>query len=125
MKQIVIYNAVNLSGHHTFTAGFLGTMENIAEGEDVQLVDPNGQDLNTVTVINRWEGVLADAPAILLEMAHDPLQRTFTGLHTHLSINSGESAQLTDKITILAMEPRMSSLIRPSSSQIQKHGRSS
>jgi len=125
MKQIIIHNPVNLSGHHTFTAGFRGTMEKVAEGEDVQLVDPNGQDLNTVTVLNRWEGALCDAPAILLEMAHDPLQRTFSGLHTHLVVNGGESTPLDTKITILAFEPKMSSLIRPSSSQIQKHGRQS
>lgn len=120
MKQIIIYNPVNLSGHHTFTAGFRGTMEKISEGEDVQLVDTNGQDLSTVTVINRWQGALCDAPAILLEMSHDPLQRTFTGLHTHLVVNGGEMAPLDSRITILAFEPKVSSLIRPSSSQIRK-----
>lgn len=123
MKQLIIYNPVNLSGHHTFTACFLGSMEGVNEKDDMQLVDPNGQDLNTVTIVNNWQGQLADAPAILLEMCHDPLQRTFSGAHTHLSINSGESTKLDSQITILAMEPKMSSLIRPTMNQIRKHGK--
>ena len=67
------------------TAAFLGDKAAaLQQGEEIQLVNPDGQELIYAELLDIWIGPLSNVPAILLEKAHDPLQRNFTGLHLHL-----------------------------------------
>ena len=83
MKRITIHNPCNLEGSPV-SALFPGDeYKAITEREEVQLVDVNDQDLTYAEVLNVWVGPLAHVPAMLLEMAHDPLQRSFAGAYMH------------------------------------------
>lgn len=122
MHQILIHSPGNLSGIITTTQmGDLGSLI----GKEVKMIDGSGQDLCYGDVKNAWVGPLAHAPGMLLEQSNDPLQRSFTGLRTHLSIFRDDKANVPDadsEITILVIECKASTLIRPTGNQIARHG---
>jgi hypothetical protein len=122
MKQILVHSPGNLHGLiTTATTGDLGELI----GQEVKMIDAADQDLCFGDVKNAWVGPLAHAPAMLLEQSNDPLQRSFTGLRTHLSIFRAEGESTPDadtEITILVIECKASTLIRPTGHQIARHG---
>jgi hypothetical protein len=120
MKKLQVHNPVNLLGNN-FAAAWRGAdlAKEVILGEEVQLIDPAGQDLTYANVLDIWAGPLGHYPALLAEMMHDPLQRTFTGLHTYLMLHSGgDKTPLTTPVTILILEPKLSTIIRPSSGMV-------
>ena len=81
-----------------------------------------------VEVLDRWGGEIAHVPAFLLEMCHDPLQRTFAGLHMHMMVyrkTENESTPMDTPLSVLIVKPKQSTLLRPTSGQIQKLKRNS
>lgn len=118
MQTLTIHNPSNLSG--MVAAAFPGEMD-LKIGTELKLVSPNAQDLCYANLEDVWIGSTGAAPALLLEMAHDPLQRTFSGLMQHLVTRFvGQDA---NKATFLVFTVKESTLLRPTNSQIQKHGR--
>jgi len=123
MKQVVIHNPLYLEGS-SFAHAFRGLLD-IRQDQEIHLVDTQGQDLMFSTVVDIWQGMLAHVPAMLLELSSDPLQRTFTGLHTHLMLHretDGQGTPLDTEITILVMKPKKSSIVRATSRDIRRHG---
>jgi len=85
MKTLTIHNPANILGG-AFSATFRGNkIEEV--GQTVKLVDTTGQELANAEILDSWFGPLGHVPALFMEMAQDPLQRTFSGLHTHLMIH--------------------------------------
>lgn len=124
MRKIVVSNPVNLQGN-SFAMAFRGAelAGEVKPGVEIQLVDAKGQDLLNVEVLDSWAGPVGNFPALLAEMMQDPLCRSFTGLFTHLMLTrtkEGETTELSTPLSILVMKPKVSSIIRPSSSQIEK-----
>lgn len=124
MRQITVTNPVNLLGNN-FSMAFRGVdmSENVKAKEEVQLIDQNGQELTYANVLDIWAGPLGHYPALLAEMMQNPLCRTFTGLHTELMLQrtkEDEQTPLTTPITILILEPKASTIIRPSASMAAK-----
>ena len=126
MENITLHNPVNLQAP-AISAAFQGDkLSKLRPGEEVKLVDSRGQELSYAEVIDIWAGPLANAPAILLEMSHDPLQRTFAGLHTHLGIYRAKGADVIqhgDALTILVLRLKKSTLIRPTQNEIGRLGK--
>lgn len=124
MKKLTIYNPVGLHGP-MISACFIGDeYAAIQLKDEVQLVSPSGQELIYAEVLDLFIGPLSNAPAILLEMTHDPLQRSFTGMHMHLlaRYTNGEAIAPEAAITILVLRPKQSTLIRPTTGQVQDLG---
>jgi hypothetical protein len=122
MKTITIHSPGNL--HGIITTALKGDLGDLI-GKEIKLVDSADQDLTYGDVKNAWVGPLAHTPAMLLEQSNDPLQRSFTGLRTHLSIFRAEGESTPDaetEITILVIECKASTLIRPTGHQIARHG---
>tara|TARA_R110002153_G_C13114245_1_gene478032 strand:+ start:237 stop:617 length:381 start_codon:yes stop_codon:yes gene_type:complete len=126
MKRITIHNPCNLEGSPV-SALFPGDeYKSITEREEVQLVDVNDQDLTYAEVLNVWVGPLAHVPAMLLEMAHDPLQRSFAGAYMHLVARRTEEDKVPNQETIvslLVLRPKESTLLRPTLNDIKRAGR--
>lgn len=123
MKRITIHNPCNLN-IGPIAATLLGDdYRDLKSGEEVQLVTPADQDLMFAEVLNVWAGPLAHAPAMLLEMSHDPLQRTFSGVHMHLVARRDKQDTNIDQetvVSILVLRPKQSTLIRPTLNDIKK-----
>jgi len=126
MKRITIHNPANLDVG-TVSATFLGDdFKELKEREEVQLVDPSDQDLIFAEVMNVWSGPLIHAPAALLEMSNDPLQRTFSGVHMHLlARRPTQETQVTQEsaVSILVLRPKQSTLIRPTLNDMKRLSR--
>lgn len=124
MKTYTIANPVNLVGNNvTFVVPGIEAAEHLRSsedgtGEEIALVDRNGQDICYAEVLDKWGGPLGHAPALLLEMNQDPLQRTFTGLHTHLMLQSQVPIPADFKISIIIIRPKISTIIRPTAVDI-------
>ncbi len=122
MKKLTIQNPASIWGQN-FSAAFRGgdLSKEVIAGEEVQLVDGHSQDLAFAEVVDIWAGPLGHYPALLAEMACDPLQRTFTGLLTHLMVYRGknEVTPLTTPMTILILKAKESTIIRPTHNQIK------
>ncbi len=129
MKQYTIANPVNLVGNNvTIVVPGINAAKNLRSsedgtGEEISLVDRNGQDICYAEVLDKWGGPLGHAPALLLEMNQDPLQRTFTGLHTHLMLQSQVPVPADTQISIIIIRPKISTIIRPSAAEVAKGGR--
>jgi len=120
MKRISIHNPANLEGG-IIAAVFPDALE-IDQGEEIQLVDMNDQDLTYAEVVNAWSGPLIHIPASILEMANDPLQRTFSGVFMHLAARREKAETVIDDetiVTALILRPKASTLIRPTMNQIK------
>jgi hypothetical protein len=126
MRTFTITNPVNLVGNNvTFaTLGIEAAQElkssEDGTGEEIQLVDRNGQEICYAEVLDMWGGPLGHVPAMLLEMNQDPLQRTFTGLHTALMLQSQNPVPPDTPISIVIIRPKVSTIIRPSVSDMAK-----
>lgn len=124
MKTYTIANPVNLVGNNvTIVVPGVDAAKNLKSsedgtGEEIALVDRNGQEICYAEVLDKWGGPLGHAPALLLEMNQDPLQRTFTGLHTHLMLQSQTPVSAADQISIIIIRPKTSTIIRPSAVDI-------
>ncbi len=125
MRTFTIANPVNLVGNNvTISVMGIKTAKEVrtseaGPGEEIQLVDSNGQEICYAEVLDKWGGPLGYAPAMLLEMNQDPLQRTFTGLHTALMLVSQEPVLTMAEITILVIRPKVSTILRPTGKQIK------
>tara|TARA_R110002153_G_scaffold132597_2_gene281648 strand:- start:17544 stop:17924 length:381 start_codon:yes stop_codon:yes gene_type:complete len=124
MKKLIVSNPVNLQGN-SFALAFRGTeiAGELKPGVEVQLVDTNGQELLNVEVLDVWGGPTGNFPALLAEMMQDPLCRTFTGLFTHLALSRTKESETTDMntpLSVVIVKPKVSSIIRATSSQIAK-----
>ena len=115
MRQLTVHSPVNLTGGN-FTMILRGEKpEEAAPDAEFKLVDRRGQDLINAEVVDVWEGPLYHVPAILLEMAQDPLCRTFSGVQTQLAIyrENEEVATTPDiAVTVLIMRQKTSSILR-------------
>tara|TARA_R110000764_G_scaffold36736_2_gene81996 strand:+ start:26016 stop:26396 length:381 start_codon:yes stop_codon:yes gene_type:complete len=122
MRRITIHNPSNLDVG-PISATFPGdSYRSLKPSEEVQLVDTADQELMFAEVLNVWEGPLAHTPAMLLEMSHDPLQRTFAGVHMHLVARRAKQEDVIDQetvVSILVLRPKQSTLIRPTLNQIK------
>jgi hypothetical protein len=104
--------------------GMRGTTD-LEPGNEVKLVQTNGQEISYAEIIDVWRGPLGDVPAVLLEMMHDPLQRTFAGFHMLLAMSRAEEDEQTGMglpISVIVYRPKASTLIRPTNSQIRRLG---
>jgi hypothetical protein len=63
-----------------------------------------------VEVLDRWEGRLADVPAMLVECAVDPVCRTFAGVTAILSSESGAPIGPAAQVTALVLREIGSSI---------------
>tara|TARA_R110002153_G_scaffold66396_8_gene177519 strand:- start:533 stop:913 length:381 start_codon:yes stop_codon:yes gene_type:complete len=126
MRRIPIHNPCNLEGA-PISAIFPGDeYKAITEREEVQLVDPADQDLTYAEVLNVWVGPLAHVPAMLLEMAHDPLQRSFAGAFMHLVARRATQETVINQetvVSLLVLRPKASTLIRPTLNDIKRASR--
>ena len=124
MRTYTIANPVNLVGNNvTITVVGIKAAEEIktseaGPGEEIQLVDRNGQEICYAEVLDKWGGALGHVPALLLEMNQDPLQRSFTGLHTHLMLQSQTPVLPDAMISLLIIRPKVSTIIRPTGKQV-------
>ena len=113
MKRIKLHNPTNLGGG-TVSATFLGEQgKKLADGEEVQLVDVNDQDLMFAEIVNAWVGPLVQAPASLLEMSHDPLQRTFAGVHMHLIARRPTEETVVNQETVITILVMRDAALQP------------
>ncbi len=113
MQTLTILNPINLEGT-TFASVFKGDKHATLQRDDeVALVDAKDQDLTYADVMDIWSGALAHVPAMLTEMSNDPLQRTFTGLYTHLNFHNKGAIDPSTVVTVLVLKPKSSSIIRP------------
>lgn len=112
MKKIEVYNPVNLVTSSSITATLLGKAD-LSVGDEVRIYDSEGQECCYADIETVWHGALCDIPAIFLEMAHDPLQRTFSGVHMHLTASAGHAIGITDKVTVVGFKTKMNTVIRP------------
>lgn len=122
MKTITIPSPTNLVG--TTAATFRGADHaDLNIGDEVKLVDNRGQDLCFAEILNVWAGNFQNIPAAILEMVHEPIQRTFAGFQAHLT-RYPEDGSLTPDTTAVALILKIkdSTLLRPTNAQIQKHG---
>ena len=53
--------------------------ESISDPVNVYLNDDDGNSKGTANVVSCWTGPLAELPAMLLEISHDPVLRTWSG----------------------------------------------
>ena len=116
MKRFIIHHPVNLSGDTV--ALFLPTLQELNQGDEIQLVDGNDQDVCYAEVLDLWVGPLGQIPAVLLELGHDPLCRTFTGLNTFLSIWGQVPTKMDTEVSAIVIRPKSSTLIRPTGRDI-------
>lgn len=124
MKRLTIHNTHNLLGD-PFAAAFLTKKLSgkFAVGEEVQLETADNQDLMYAEIQDAWTGPIAEVPALILEQSNDPLQRTFSGLYTYLTMTTGERLSMEEPITVVVMKGKESTLIRPSARQIKNVGK--
>lgn len=80
MKHIEFVNPVGLVGR--FVTVRLGDkwLSRLSQGDKVQLTGPSGESCGVAAAADIWNGDLALVPGSLLEMEHDPLCRTYSGL---------------------------------------------
>lgn len=119
---ITIANPTNLTG--TIAATFRGDDHaNLKIGAEVKLVDQKGQDLCFADVLNVWAGNFQVMPAAILELAHEPIQRTFAGFQAHLTRDPADGPLTPDvSATALILKIKESTLLRPTNGQIAKLG---
>jgi len=128
MRTFTINNPVNLVGNNvTLVVSGIETAKEVktsegGPGEEIKLVDRNGQDITFAEVLDKWGGPLGHVPALLLEMCHDPLQRSFTGLHTALMIESKEPVPAMTDVSVLVIRPKVSTILRPTVAEVRNAG---
>lgn len=116
---LTILRPLNLEGRVAVAVhGSLG----LKVGSEVKLVDRKGQDLIFGDVVDIWTGPVVAVPAFLLEYAHDHLQRTFTGLVSHLQCfpDQGPVGEKTT-VSVALLDLKQSTLLRPTHRDIAKH----
>jgi len=116
---IQIHNPTGLAGR---VATVLPGSMDMKTGLEVKLVDSRDQDLAFGEVLDVWIGALASVPALALELAHDPLQRTFSGMMLHLQsrFEEGSSLKEDSRVTVLVLRVKDSTLIRPTNRDISR-----
>jgi hypothetical protein len=121
MKTFAVTTTNNLlGGHCVFTVMDKTPPEDIQLGEEIKLVDRQGQDVSYATVRDKWVGLLGHVPALMLEMHHDALQRTFSGIDISLQLCADVQTGPETMVTLLIIEPKKSTLIRPTLGDIKR-----
>lgn len=99
---------VGLTGR--FTTVRLGDkwLKALRPGETVQMLDGEKGVLGTAKAMDIWNGDLAQVPASLCEMAHDPLMRTYSGLAMGMRVcyrdTPGAVIAPDTNVTVIVME---------------------
>lgn len=82
--------------------------ERLQVGAEVDLVDSTNSDQGTAVVRDIWAGQLCRVPASLIEIAHDPISRTYSGLRAVLAITYGKTIGHQEFVNVLVLEPSRS-----------------
>lgn len=105
MKSIEFQNPVGLVGR--FVTVRLGDkwLAKLSQGDKVQLTGPQGESHGVATAADIWNGDLALVPGSLLEMEHDPLCRTYSGLVLGLRMAYREKTVAPDSnVTVIVLD---------------------
>lgn len=79
--------------------------------DEIELCGPDGDAVAIGQVVDKWKGPVIQVPAALLEVSHNTLHRTFTGLIMSMSAALQRQATPNDIITILTLMPLRESRI--------------
>jgi len=117
MKRITFLNPLGLAGR--FVTVRLGDelSKQLAAGEEVALIGPEGKPIGYAKAADCWCGDLALIPASILEMEQNPLQRTYSGLIMGLRAQmalDGSDGELkpTNKVTALILDFTRANLLK-------------
>jgi hypothetical protein len=69
----------------------------------VELQDTTGKSIGTADILDLWVGPLSAVPAILLESYHDPVARTWSGLHACLQNIYDKAIDPSDHFTVMRL----------------------
>lgn len=105
MKQIKFKAPTHLHGQFTTPRLGKGWTMKVEKDEEVEMVDEQGNSYGVAKITGHWNGPLDLVPGSLLELMHDPLGRTFSGLIWIMRIvYPGEPILPTSNVTVLVLE---------------------
>lgn len=114
--RIKLKNPVHLDG--MFSLIFAGDDKRFETGKDVSFEhdgDHNHKVLGRGRIVDVWVGKVGRAPAALLEICHDPLMRSYSGLAVGIcGMFSVEDAQPDAIITVVVVrEKKRGAIVTP------------
>lgn len=104
MERMVFQNPGGLAGRFVTVRKGDGWFKKVAPGDQIELVDAEGKVLGVADVADGWTGDLARVPASVLEMVHDPLMRTFSGLIVGLRIFYGDPIEPSVVVSAMVLD---------------------
>ena len=92
----------------------------VKERDTVTLVELGGHKVLGECIIHDvWVGDAAQAPAALLEIAQDPLMRTYSGMLVSMAMRAGADAGAPGaQVTLLLVSRKISNLVLPKRKEI-------
>lgn len=77
----------------------------LSQGEELEVGEPDGPLLGYAKAVDIWNGDLALVPASIVEMEHEPLCRSYSGLVMGLRmVYQGEPIKPETNVTALILE---------------------
>lgn len=107
MRTVAFVHGVGL-GNEKFLTVRIGNkwQQEMTLGDEVELFDHEaGGQRGTAKVLDIWVGRVDRLPSSLLELEHDPLARTFSGLMVSLAGAYGRMVEPHEFVTALVLAP--------------------